>query len=146
MAEPMSTAAVAAVTAAAKAATFPTTLLLMFFTTPPANGPKIESESFWALQSTSQVQAENPEMCTKLAWDMINEMKPVKTLTVRAYCLCPAGNGTDLCFNAEEANKQANKAITSNEPREAPRPTTIRIGPKSLTPEASLRRGGPARQ
>jgi hypothetical protein len=145
MAEPMSAAAAAAVTAAAKAATFPTTLLLMFFITPPANGPKIESESFWTLQSTSQVQAENPEMCTKLAWDMINEVKPVRTLTVRAYCLCPAGNGTDLCFNAEEAKKQADKAITSNEQSEAPRPTTIRIGPKSLAPGASLRIGGPAR-
>src|SRR5215813_9613294 len=113
----MSAATIAAVNAAAKAAAFPTTLLLMFFTTPPANGPKVESESFWSLQSTSQIPAENPEMCTKLAWDMINEIKPVRTLTVRAYCLCPAGNGTDLCFNAEEANRQADKAITSNEPR-----------------------------
>jgi hypothetical protein len=142
----MSAAAIATVTAAAKAAAFPTTLLLMFFTTPPANGPKVEKESFWALQATSQVSTENPAMCTKLAWDMINEMKPVRTLTVRAYCLCPAGNGSDLCFNAEEADKQANKAITSNEPKEAPRPTTIRIGPESIVPEASRKKGGPARQ
>ena len=89
MADPATATALTA--AATKAIAFPTTLLLMFFVTPPAIGPKNESASFWTLQSTSQFQTQDPEMCTKIAVDMINEVKPVKTLTVRAYCLCPAG-------------------------------------------------------
>lgn len=122
--DPASVTAATAATAA-KVAAFPTTLLLLFFVTPPGNGPKSEATNLWSLQSTSQFQTENPEMCTKLAWDMINEMKPVRTLTLRAYCLCPSGNGTNLCFNPEQASSVA----ASADPTKKPQPTTLRIGP-----------------
>jgi len=120
-------AAAAATAAVTKAAAFPTTLLLLFFITPPANGPKSESTSFWSLQSTSQFQTQDADMCTKLAYDMINEVKPVKTLTVRAYCLCPAGNGTDECFNEE----QARASIAFADATKRSRPTVLRIGPQT---------------
>ena len=121
------TALAAATAAVTKAAAFPTTLLLMFFITPPANGPKNESTSFWTLQSTSQFQTQDPDMCTKLAFDMIKEVQPVKTLTVRAYCLCPAGNGTSECFNEE----QARASITSTDASKRSQPTVLRIGPQT---------------
>jgi hypothetical protein len=118
------TATVAA--AAAAKASFPTTLLLLFFITPPANGPKVESTSLWTLQSTSQLQTQDPEMCVQIALDMMKEVKPVKTLTVRAYCLCPAGNGSNLCFNEDEARA----AISSADPKR-PRATVLPIGPNT---------------
>jgi hypothetical protein len=140
MADPATVAATlaAATAAATKAAGFPTTLLLLFFITPPANGPKIESTSFWTHQSTSQIQTQDPDMCTKIALDMINEVKPVKTLTVRAYCLCPAGNGTDLCFNEEDARK-----FVASDPANRSQPTVLRIGPDTKLRESG---GGPARR
>jgi hypothetical protein len=140
MPEATTAAALAAATAAAtKAVAFPTTLLLMFFVTPPTNGPKSESSSFWTLQSTSQFQTQDPDMCTKLAVDMINEVKPVKTLTVRAYCLCPAGNGTSECFNEE----QAKASIASADASKRSQPTMLRIGPQTpLKPPP----GGPVTQ
>jgi hypothetical protein len=121
------TVAAAATAAVSKAVTFPTTLLLLFFVTPPANGPKNETTSFWTLQSTSQFQTQDPDMCTKLAYDMMNEVKPVKTLTVRAYCLCPTGNGTDECFNEEKAIA----SLTSKDAAKRSQPTVLRIGPQT---------------
>jgi hypothetical protein len=133
MPEPLTTAAAAV---AAKAITFPTTLLLLFFITPPANGPKAESTSLWTLQSTSQLQTDTPEMCVKIAKDMIAEVKPVKTLTVRAYCLCPAGNGSDNCFNEEEASER----MLSPNPADKPRATIQRIGPNTVLKEPGAAR------
>jgi hypothetical protein len=58
---------------------------------------------------------------------MIKEMEPVKTLTVRAYCLCPAGNGTNQCFNEE----QAQASIASKDASKRSQPTIMRIGPQT---------------
>lgn len=138
MPEAVTATMVATAAAAAKAAAFPTTLLLLFFSTPPANGPKNESTSLWTLQSTSQFPTQSPEMCNKLAWDMINEVAPVRTLTVRAYCLCPAGNGTDLCFNEEQAR------VAFTERKEPVVPTTVRIGPDTFKRDDAKKRRGPA--
>ena len=68
-------------------------LLLLFFVTPPAPGPKQESKKVWTLQSTSQMEMDNSDACHRIGKAMINYIKPVATLTVRAYCLCPNGDG-----------------------------------------------------
>jgi hypothetical protein len=68
-------------------------LLLLFFITPPAPGPKVESKRVWTLQSTSQIEMDNSDACHRIGNDMINYIKPVATMTVRAYCICPNGNG-----------------------------------------------------
>jgi hypothetical protein len=126
MPEPASTAVVAA----AAGGVFPTTLLLMFFVSPPMHVPKgetkavLETKSVWTLQSTTQIQTQNPYMCGKIAKDMMDEIEPVQTLTVRAYCLCPAGNGTNLCFNEEQI-----RALLAKKLR--PRPTVQPIGPNT---------------
>jgi len=129
----------------AAASAFQTTLLLLYFVTSPASVPKgtpketLEKTSVWTLQSASQIPTQNPDMCTKIAVDMINEIAPVATLTVRAYCLCPAGNGSDKCFNEEQLQREL-----SNTRSQLPiAPTVQRIGPKTELPQYT-RPGGPA--
>lgn len=146
MPEPVATT----VAAATAANIFPTTLLLLFFVVPPAHVPPGESKvvqetkGVWTLQSTSQIQTQNPDMCISIAKKMMKEVDPVNTLTVRAYCLCPAGNGSNLCFNDDEHAKAMTMAITK--PAAMPRPTVQTIGP--LTPDPPLPRppGAPARE
>jgi len=44
-------------------------------------------------------------MCASLAKLMITEFDPANTVAVRTYCLCPRGNGSNLCFNEDELQK-----------------------------------------
>jgi hypothetical protein len=66
-------------------------LLLLYFITPAAPGPKMESKRVWMLQSTSQMEFDTA--CHRIGKDMMAYIKPVATLTVRAYCLCQNGDG-----------------------------------------------------
>ena len=68
-------------------------LLLLFFVTSPAPGPKDESKRVWTLQSTTQIEMDGTDACHRIGRDMMAYIKPVGNLTVRAYCLCPNGNG-----------------------------------------------------
>jgi hypothetical protein len=100
MAEPATTTIAA--TAVAKNV-LPTTLLLLYFITPPAEIKKhetkshFEARSVWTLQSTVRLDFNSPDACKKIGWKMIDEVEPVTTLTVRAYCICENGNGEDKC-------------------------------------------------
>jgi hypothetical protein len=112
------------------AASFPTTLLLMFFITPPAKVPmgehKVDQEKkvVWTLQSTSQIQTPSPEVCLDLGNKMISEVDPVNNLTIRAYCLCPIGDGK-ICLNSTDAVTSLNAKPIGG--------TVQRIGPKTPT-------------
>ena len=96
-----------------------TTLLLLYFIAPPTNAPKSEAKTVWTLQSTSQIQFPTPAACRTIGKGMIAEIKPVVTMTVRAYCLCADGNGK-VCVGADEL-----KALTA----EAKKPTIEPLGP-----------------
>jgi len=129
MAEPTISSVAAA--AAAAASKFSTTLLLLFFVAPPAH-LKQESQRVWTLQSTSEIQTESPEMCVSIGKSIIDDIEPVNTLTVRAYCLCPAGNGSNLCFFREEHKEQVSLAMRKAAPM--PLPTVQRLGPRTRLP------------
>jgi hypothetical protein len=80
-------------------------LLVMYFVTPPAPGPKNEKERVWTLQSTSQTAFNDIELCRVMGKSIINAVKPVHTLTVRAYCLCPkttTKNNKEQCDNVPD--------------------------------------------
>jgi hypothetical protein len=68
-------------------------LFLLFFVTPATPGPKQEAKNVWMLQSTSQIEMENSDACHRIGKDIMAYIKPVATVTVRAYCLCPNGDG-----------------------------------------------------
>jgi hypothetical protein len=85
-------------------------LLLLFFVTPAAPGPKEESKKVWMLQSTSQMEMDNSDACHRIGKDMMAYIKPVATLTVRAYCLCPNGNGT-ICPSDTERERRGADAF-----------------------------------
>lgn len=121
------------------AALFPTTLLLLYFITPAANVPTSETKdaqekkAIWTLQSSSQISLPDPDTCISTALQMMAEIKPVRTLTVRAYCLCPHGTGNKECFNDERfhafiAEKKEGGAVA--------RPTVQAIGPSTPDPFA----------
>jgi hypothetical protein len=120
------------------AGVFPTTLLLLYFVTPAANVPASETKDMqekkdlWTFQSASQIELPDPDTCTSTALQMMAEIKPVRTMTVRAYCLCPRGKedrGNKECFNEQQF--QAHKA--ENEGGITSRPIVLPIGP--LTPD-----------
>ena len=77
----------------------PTTLLLLFFVTAPANVPKdlpkpaLEAQSVWVLQSTARIDLKSPQACKDIGTAMLEDIRPVTTMTVRAYCICENGNG-----------------------------------------------------
>jgi hypothetical protein len=81
----------------------PTTLLLLYFITPPAELKKgetksaFEARSVWTLQSTARLDFSSPEACKKIGTRMIDEVEPVTTLTLRAYCICENGDGKNKC-------------------------------------------------
>lgn len=78
----------------------PTTLLLLYFIAPPAHVEKgdtkttLEAKSVWTLQSTVRLDFKSPDACKKIGLKMIDEIEPVTTVTVRAYCICENGNGS----------------------------------------------------
>lgn len=96
-----------------------TTLLLLFFITAPTNAPKDEAKSVWTLQSASQMQFPTPAACRTIGKVMIADIKPVATMTVRAYCLCAQGNGT-VCGGADDQ-----KTLSTADKK----PTVERLGP-----------------
>ncbi len=128
MAEPMSVTALMAANAK-----FPTTLLLLFFistpTQDPTGQPKLvqETKAVWTLQSTSEIQTPDPSVCADLANQMIAEFNVVNTVTLRAYCLCPVGDGK-ICSNGTEDQIQE---FTKNNVKLGG--TVKRIGPKTPT-------------
>jgi hypothetical protein len=144
----------------ATAGIFPTTLLLLYFTTPAANVPVSETKemqekkAIWTFQSSSQISLPDVDICTSTALQMMDEIKPVRTMTVRAYCLCPHGveikgdakaklgakakgnvesDESQKCFSGSE---QAEAHITANklQERAVARPFVKAIGPKTVDP------------
>jgi hypothetical protein len=67
----------------------PTTLLILYFISPAQKGPKDEANRIWTLQSTVSMQFTSHDACKIIGNQLINDIKPVATMTVRAYCLCP---------------------------------------------------------
>jgi hypothetical protein len=118
--------------AAVTAVKFPTTLLLLFFVTTVTQNTTgeakrvQETKSVWTLQSTSEIQTPDPSVCADLANQMIAEFDIVNTVTVRAYCLCPVGDGKNICMNSQGAEAQANE-------RRPLGGTAWRIGPDTPT-------------
>jgi hypothetical protein len=76
-------------------------LLLLFFITPPSPGKKDEAKRVWTLQNTVQMEMENSDACHRIGKRMMEYVEPVATLTVRAYCICPNGNGTTCPADTE---------------------------------------------
>jgi hypothetical protein len=123
------------------AGVFPTTLLILYFITPPAHIPLGESKkdqeinATWTLQATSQITTQDPIMCASLAKLMIAEFDPVYTTAIRTYCLCPHGNGSNLCFNEEEFQKRIQE-FEGTKKGPPPGPAVQRIGPLTKVPSA----------
>jgi hypothetical protein len=123
------------------AAIFPTTLLLLYFITPAANVPASETKDMqekkvaWTFQSSSQIELPDPDTCTSTALQMMAEIKPVRTMTVRAYCLCPHGienRGNKECFNEQQAQAR----IAQKKEGDVSRPIVLPIGPSTPDPFA----------
>ena len=95
------------------------TLLLLYFIAPPTNAPKSEAKTVWTLQSTSQIQFPTPAACRTIGKGMIAEIKPVATMTVRAYCLCAQGYGK-VCVGSDQFQSFTDKK---------PTPTIESLGP-----------------
>lgn len=141
MADPVSTtdAAIAAANAASPgiaATAFQTTLLLLYFVTPAVNThgenkKEFESKAIWTLQATSQIPFENSAICSQLGTKLINQFSKVYTVTLRAYCLCPHGDGSKVCFNNQEERENFINSLTAGRPRKS-EPTIIPLGPIPL--------------
>lgn len=104
-----------------------TTLLLLYFVTPAANGPKDETKRIWTLQSTSTIETPNATACVTLGKKMIKDIVPVANLTVRAYCLCAQGDGSQ-CGEPSTVPSAAEAAPVER------RPTVQRLGPDTAIP------------
>jgi hypothetical protein len=128
---------------------FQTTLLVLYFTTPAetihlANGKKTEYETtkIWTLQSTSQIPAENPDMCVANGLLLRQKFEQVSTVTIRLYCLCPENATSKECDTAKATTTKTLSAKGVSSPVKA---GIIEIGPN--TPWPRLRSGsGPAEQ
>lgn len=76
-----------------------TTLLLMYFVTTPMHVSEheskesIEKRSVWTFQSATQIEMPSANACETIGNILIEEIKPVNTMTIRAYCLCEKGTG-----------------------------------------------------
>jgi hypothetical protein len=120
MADPLSTA-------------FQTTLLILYFVTPAVNvpggeGKKVfETKTIWTLQSTSQISLEDSDTCHKMGTKLINQFKHVYTITVRAYCLCPHGDGNKVCFNNQNGLDEFKSHATHGQESG---PTIMLLGPE----------------
>jgi hypothetical protein len=137
------------------AAIFPTTLLLLYFITPAANVPASETKDtqemkvVWTFQSSSQIELPDPDTCTSTALQMMAEIKPVRTMTVRAYCLCPHGiedRGNKECFNEQQVQARITQKKEGVIKEEAivSRPIVLPIGPS--TPDPFAPKGGGAKK
>jgi len=110
---------------------FATTLLILYFVTPAVNVPKgetkvdFEKKAIWTLQSTSQVTLENSTLCSEMGTKLINQFNKVYTITVRAYCLCPQGDGNKVCFNNQDSADAFKKNFAPSEPHA----TIVPLGP-----------------
>jgi hypothetical protein len=119
------------------ASSFPTTLLILYFITSPAHIPPGEKKvqeikANWTLQTTSQLQTEDPNSCVSLGKKMIKEFEPVNTSTIRLYCICPKEAVSEVCFNQEEKKKARERkaAIERNESN----PSAEFVAPKESRP------------
>jgi hypothetical protein len=149
MPDPGSTTA--AVVAGAKL--FPTTLLVLFFTTSAMNIPKglkpkknpnpppdfispkaqYEATKIWTLQSTSQIQVEDPDMCVALGTELIRQFDDIGSITVRAYCMCPrVSSGNSECHDRQD--KFTRKLESLGQPLPAAVGTIIQLGPGTPIP------------
>jgi hypothetical protein len=111
-----------------------TTLILMYFITAPAKIPPgekkedQESKAVWTLQSTDHVETQDSRTCVLYAKKLFAAVRPVKTMTLRAYCLCPNGDGDSLCYAPP-----LDAAIAATQG--PPAPTIQAIGPNTPLPE-----------
>jgi hypothetical protein len=114
-------------------AVFQTTLLILYFVTPAVNIPPgaskkvFETNAIWTLQSTSQISLENSDVCRQMGTKLINQFKHVYTITVRAYCLCPQGDGNTVCFNNQKEIDTFKNQATHGEHSQ---PTIKLLGPE----------------
>jgi len=112
---------------------FTTTLVLMYFITPPAKIPpgqsKVDQEAkaAWTLQSADHIDTPNSTACVLYAKKLLAAVNPVNTLTLRAYCLCPNGDGDKKCY-APILDPQIAEA------REPTSPAIQAIGPTTPLP------------
>jgi hypothetical protein len=63
-------------------------LYIMLFTTTPTSSTKIESKDVWTLQSTSQIEFHDQKVCWDIGRQLVEAVKPVTNMTMRAWCLC----------------------------------------------------------
>jgi hypothetical protein len=133
-------------------ATFPTTLVIMYFVTTPVHLPPGEPKNIqeqnanWTLQTTSQIQTEDPDSCLSIGIKMAKEFEVVNTSTIRLYCICPRGSTAPVCLNREEkiaAAEREKKMLHKNDPGfvepeevKTRAPTLLRIGPGTKDPLA----------
>ena len=139
-------------------ATFPTTLVIMYFVTTPVHVPPGESKKVqeqnanWTLQTTSQIQTEDPDSCLSIGIKMAKEFLPVNTSTIRLYCICPKGSEEEVCLNAEEKVAAADRKRKMDLFRADPNtsvpevvkttsPRLLRIGPETKDPLAPSKPG-----
>jgi hypothetical protein len=112
---------------------FQTTLLILYFVTPAVNVPigetkkDFESTAVWTLQSTSQITLENSDVCSQMGTKLINQFNHVYTVTVRAYCMCPHGDGNKVCFNNQNIIDSFAK-----DTKKQPTATIIPLGPVEI--------------
>jgi hypothetical protein len=134
------------------AATFPTTLVIMYFVTTPVHIPPGEPKNVqeqnanWTLQTTSQIETEDPDSCLSIGIKMAKEFEVVNTSTIRLYCICPKGATALVCLNREEkiaAAEREKKMLKKDEPNfvepeevKTRAPTLLRIGPNTPDPLA----------
>jgi hypothetical protein len=138
-------------------ATFPTTLVIMYFATTPVHIPPGEPKDIqeqnanWTLQTTSQIQTEDPKSCLSIGIKMTKEFLPVNTSTIRVYCICPVGSEEEVCLNKEEKQvaeerkhkqelfkKDPNTSVPEAVKTSSPR--LLRIGPDTPDPFAPPRK------
>jgi hypothetical protein len=114
-----------------------TTLVLMYFITPlpPTKPPKVPKEEWeaqvvWTLQSTDHIVTPDERTCFLYAQQLLATVAPVKTMTLRPYCLCPYGDGEKECY-APSTDAQ----IKSGNRGKPLVPTLKAIGPKTKLPK-----------
>src|SRR5262245_34293175 len=117
------------------------TLVLMYFVTPPQKVPPNmskedwEAKAVWTLQSTDHIEMADSTTCVAYAVKLLAAVDPVRTMTLRPYCLCP-GDGDKLCYAPADKRIAADTLVT-------PKPTIQSIGRKTKLPEPPPRKSGP---
>lgn len=111
-----------------------TTLVIMYFVTAPTKlssqmpKEKWEPKVAWTLQSTNTIETADAKTCISYARQLFSVVREVDTMTVRAYCLCPDGDGKSNCYS--EPDGKSPTAVRG--PRV---PTVQRIGPATPPPK-----------